>query len=111
MPASKIPLLTLSILATATIAEEQAVGHDGAVASAAGKMLGLAISEAPSGTQVGVDTLGTSIAVAGAAIANGADLQVGSSGKLVTQTAGIIVARALQAAAADGDKLEVLLLP
>lgn len=111
MPATKIPILTLSIAATAAITTRQAVGHGGAVAAAAGAMLGLAECDAASGEQVPVDTLGTSIATAGAAITVGQDLEVGAAGKLVPLAAGRKVAVALQAAAADGALVEVLLTP
>lgn len=111
MPATKIPLLTLSVAAAATITERQAVAHDGTVAAAAGAMLGLSQFDAEAGDQVPVDTLGTSIATAGAAITAGQDLEIGAAGKLVPLAAGRKVAVALQAAAADGALIEVLLTP
>ena len=110
MPASKIPLLTLSIAAAAAISEHQAVGWDGKVAVAAGGMKGLATTDAATGDQLAVDCIGTSIAIAGGAITAGAELEVGAGGKLVTKAAGIAVARAEQAASADGDLIEVFLL-
>jgi len=111
MPASKIPLLTLSVVAAAALTEGLATGHDGGLATAAGVMMGLTATDAEIGDRVAIDMLGTGIATAGAAIADGVNLQVGTNGKLITQTTGIIVGRSLQAATADGDKLEVLLLP
>lgn len=111
MPASKIAILTLSTTAIAVIAECQAVGYDGDVAAAAGAMKGLATYDAAIGDEFAADVLGTSIAIAGEAVAEGAELEVGVAGKLVTKAAGVVVARALQAAVADGDKFEVMLLP
>lgn len=111
MPALKISILTLSVLAIATVTENLAIGYDGDVASAAGAMKGINTFDVVSGEQASVDVLGTSIATAGAAIADGAELEVGANGKLVTKTAGVVVARALQPASADGDLLEVFLLP
>jgi hypothetical protein len=111
MPASKISLLTLTAVAAAALSEHQAVGYDGDVATAAGAMQGLAITDAALGDPVAVDVLGTSVAIAGAAVAVGAALEVGAGGKLVTKDAGVTVARALQAAAADGDLFEVMLIP
>lgn len=111
MPASKIPLLTLTVVAAAALSEHQAVGYDGDVATAAGAMQGLATTDAALGDPVAVDVLGTSVAIAGAAVAVGAALEVGAGGKLVTKAAGVTVARALQAAAADGDLFEVMLIP
>lgn len=111
MPASKIPLLTLSIAATALLGEHLAIGHDGALAGAGLAMYGLSDTDADIGDQVAIDVLGTSIATAGAAIAEGVALEVDPNGKLITRVGGIVVARSLQLATADGDKLEVLLLP
>ena len=111
MPATKYSVLTLSIAAAAAIAENQAVGYDGNVAAAGAAMKGLAISDAAAGEQVGVDVLGTSIAIAGGAIAEGDELEVGAGGQLVTLAAGVSVARALQAAGAAGEPIEVMLLP
>jgi len=111
MPANKVQLLTLSIAATADFNEHLAVSQAGALAVAAGKMFGVATTDGETGVQLAVDVLGTSVAVAGAALAKDADLEVGANGKLVTKAAGVTVARAMQAAGADGDQIEVLLLP
>lgn len=111
MPAVNIPILTLSVVAAAALSEHQAIGYDGNVATAAATMQGLAQTDAASGEQVAVDVQGTGIAIAGAAIAVGADLEVGAAGKLVTKAAGVSVGRALQAAGADGDLIEIMLLP
>jgi len=111
MPANKVQLLTLSIAATADFNEYLAVSQAGTLAAAGAKMFGLATTNGEINVQLAVDVLGTSVAIAGAAIAKDADLEVGVNGKLVTQAAGITVARAVQAAAANGDQLEVLLLP
>jgi hypothetical protein len=92
------------------ITEGQPVDQDGTLAGNAAKMFGLAETDAAIGDQVAVTVLGTGIGIAGAAIAKDADLEV-LTGKLVTRTAGVIVGRAMQAAAADGDKIEILLTP
>lgn len=111
MPSSKIPVLTLSVAAAAALTENQAVGYDGNVATAAQAMKGLACNDVDAGDQAAVDVLGTSICIAGGAFAVGGELEVGAAGKLVAKAAGVAVARALQAATADGDKAEVMLLP
>jgi len=111
MPASKIAILTLTVLSTEALTENRAVDYDGSVATAAQAMHGIAVSDGDANTHVGVDVLGTSVATAGGAFALGDKLEVGSAGKLVAQSAGITVARALQAATADGDMAEVLLVP
>jgi len=114
MPATKIPVLTLSILATADIAEGQAVGFDGAVAAPKAPIVGIAACDAKAGDQVAVDALGTAVATHIAlipGIAVGDALEIGDAGGVVPDSDGVIVARALQAAAADGDRVEVLLTP
>lgn len=111
MPVQKRPIYTTAIIAAAAITEGLAVDFDGTIPAAGAAMKGLADHDAAIDEELAVDQLGTSIAVAGAAIAQGAELEVGAGGKLITKAAGITVARAEQAAAADGDKLEVFLLP
>jgi cell division protein FtsX len=55
---------------------------------------------------------GTAIAIAGAAIALGAAVEVHTNvQQVVTKAAGIIVGRALSAASAAGDQIEVLVIP
>lgn len=110
MPATKIPILTLSILATAVIAERQAIGHDGAVAGAGEEIFGLATSDAASGEMVAADVLGTGIGTAGATVEAGEALEVGATGQLIPLAAGTQVGRALTGGGA-GAAIEVLLIP
>lgn len=107
----KISLLTLSIAATAVVAAERFVTAAGAYPSAGGNAFGVATTKAAIGELFGADVLGTSVATAGAAIAKNAYVQIGSDGKVVTHAAGVAVAQALQAASADGDRIELLLIP
>lgn len=102
---------TIGVVAAASITQGQAVTAAGAVATAAGNAVGVAELDAASGARVPVTVLGTGIAIAGAAITAGAALEVGSTGRLVTRSAGVTVARALTGAAANGDQIEVLLIP
>ncbi len=111
MPAQNVPVLTLSVVATAAHAEHLAVSMAGALSGAGAIILGITTELAVSGKQVPVVVLGTAVATAGAAVAAGAELEATAAGKLITKSTGIVVARALQAAAADGDKFEVLLTP
>lgn len=106
----KLALLTLSILATAVLTRERFVTAGGAVATAAGNAVGVADTDNAIGDLAPVTAIGTAIVTAGAAIAKGAAVEVGATGKAVTKAAGITVGRALQAAAADGDRIEVLLI-
>ena len=106
----KISLLALTVIAAAALTAERFVTATGAVATAAGNALGVTQTSAASGQVVAVDVIGTAVVTAGAAIAKGAAIEVGTAGKAVTKSSGVTVARALQAAAADGDRIEVLLI-
>ena len=110
MPATNIPVLTLSITAAVNVIEGQPIGYDGNLAADASAMFGLAENDANAGDQLAVTVLGTGVGIAGGVIANGAQVEV-LGGKLVTKAAGVAVGRALQAAAADGDMIEILELP
>jgi len=105
-----ISLLCLSVAATAAITAETFVTAAGAPATAGGNALGVARSSQAIGEQTPVDVLGTAIVIAGAAVAKDAALEVGTGGKAITASAGAVVARALEAAGADGDRIEVLLI-
>lgn len=110
MSRQNISLLTLPIAATAAITAETFITVGGAVATAAGNAIGVAKSDGVIGALVPTEVIGTAVATAGAAIAKGARVQVGTAGKAITLAAGVPVAVALEAAAADGDKIEVLLI-
>ncbi|MGN7832656.1 capsid cement protein [Pseudoxanthomonas sp. 22568] len=106
----KTTLLALSIAATAAVLQERFVSAAGAPAAPAGNALGASETDAAIGQIFTVNAIGTAIVTAGGAIAKGAAIEVGAAGKAVTKNAGITVARALQAASADGDRIEVLLI-
>ena len=74
-------------------------------------MLGVAYNPASAGEQTAIDVLGTVPCEAGAAVAVGALLEVGASGKLITRTSGKVVGRALSAASGDGSIFTALLIP
>lgn len=104
-------LYTLSVAAAAAFNADLAVGFDGNLAGAGLAMKGIADVDAEAGVLLTVDVMGTSVCTAGAAFAKDVELEVGAGGKLVAKTTGIVVARSLEAATGDGDKVEVLLLP
>ncbi|WP_275100143.1 capsid cement protein [Sedimenticola hydrogenitrophicus] len=112
MPQS-IPLLTLTIIATGALTASRFVGHDGDVAAAAGNTLGVARADAAIGDAAAVDTHGTAIVEAGAAIAAGAAIEVDATGRAVTKSAGVTVARLApgESAGAAGDLVEAILFP
>lgn len=110
----KISVLTLSVAAAAQLLAERFISPTGAIATAAGNALGVTTTRAEvAGQLIAVDVLGTTVVVAGGAIAAGAAIEVGADGKAVTKAAGITVARAAPGASAtaDGDRIEVLLIP
>ncbi|WP_368565499.1 DUF2190 domain-containing protein [Pseudoxanthomonas sp. UTMC 1351] len=108
----KISLLTLSIAAAAALPAERFLGPNAQLAAAASHAIGVTVSQVTiAGELIPYDVLGTTVVTAGAPIAAEALLEVGADGKAVPLAAGIAVARAKQAATADGDRIEVLLLP
>lgn len=111
MAAAATNSLVLSVVATAALTQARAVNIAGAVPAAAATCLGIAQNGGAIGDAVPVVALGTVIAEAGAAIAAGAALELDSSGRVVTKSAGVTIGRALAAAGASGDMIEVFLIP
>ncbi|MEL7168258.1 MAG: capsid cement protein [Bacteroidota bacterium] len=105
-----IEILTLSILAASAIVQRRFVAPDGTQAGAAANTLGVASYDVATGDMAAVHVLGTTVVEAGGAVAAGAAIETDASGKAVTNAAGPVVGRALTAAAADGDLIEVLLI-
>lgn len=111
MAASAIKILTLSVVATAALAQNRAVTGAGAVPAAGGRCLGFADFPAAIGERVALGVVGTTTAEAGAAFANEAELELDAQGRVITKTSGVKVGRALSAAAAAGQVVEILLIP
>lgn len=111
MAAANIDVCSVTVLATASLTQYRAVNAAGAVPAAAATAIGFAKTAAAIGERVAVQSLGVAICEAGAAVAVGAALETDSSGRVVTRSAGVTVGRALTAAGASGDKIEVLLIP
>lgn len=106
-----ISLLPLMVVATAAITNQRFVTAGGATATAAGRALGVSRSDAASGDRFTADVLGTATVTASGMIAVDGQVEVGASGKAAAHSSGVVVARALEAASADGDVIEVLLIP
>jgi hypothetical protein len=133
-----VNVMSLSVTATGAIARGRGVTFAGAQIAAAGaKPLGIAqVAAAAAGPVIPLSVMGTAIAEAGAAIALGAALAMDASGRVITATAlGVatgatavtsaaangasaisggeppqfVVGDALQAAAAAGQLIEILL--
>ncbi|MCU0963541.1 MAG: DUF2190 family protein [Burkholderiaceae bacterium] len=105
------PLLTLSRTLSGTVAAHRFVTIGGAQAGADAVTLGVAQTAGVSGAVVPVDVIGTTIVESGAAITAGDTLESDASGRAVTwATSGAKVGKALEAATAAGQFIEILLL-
>lgn len=112
MSAQATSVLTLSILAASAIAVSRFVTPGGAQAGADANTLGVSRFAAATGERLSVDVLGTAVVEAGAAVAVGASIKSDASGRAITwASSGAKVGIALDAAAAAGQMIEVLLIP
>jgi S-adenosylmethionine synthetase len=105
-------VVSLTVQAAATVAANRFVEADGTYPAAGGPALGVTRFAGVSGDQLTVDCVGTAIVEAGGAIAVKGACKVDAAGKVVAHdSTNTKVAQALTAAAADGDLIEVLLIP
>ena len=102
---------SLPVVATAVLTACRLVSPTGGLPADGGNALGAAKSDAAIGETCPVITLGTAVLEASAAIAKGAAVESGADGRIETKSAGVTIGRALQAAGAAGDKIEVTLIP
>lgn len=104
------PVLVLTGSAPSAVLANRLVGYDDAQAATAGQACkGVAYTNASAGEDYPVHALGLTAVTSGAAIAAGAALQSDTQGRVVTQTTGVLVGRALEAASAAGKLIQVLL--
>lgn len=111
---TSISLMTITVIASAAVAAERFITTAGAHPEAGGLPIGVTRSAGESGDPVPVDVIGTAIVTAGAAISVDEAVAVGTDGKAITHDGDgdkHAVGRALTAARADGDAIEILLLP
>jgi len=112
MAATSLPLLVRTVIASGAIAQARFVTPAGAQAAAGENALGVALVAAVAADKAPVAVLGTAIVEAGAAVSAGATIKADANGKAIPwATSGAKIALALSAAAADGDTIEVLLIP
>lgn len=113
MAGTNVSILSVGLTSAAALAQYQPVQASGAAAAAAGNAVGFCQNTvAASGQRYNATVLGTSIAIAGAAIAAGALVEVHTTvTQVVTKSAGIAIGRALTAASGAGDQIEVLIIP
>ena len=109
-----VSTLTLTVTAAVALAACRFVTQAGAYPAAGAAAFGVTRSSAEAaGDLVPVDVQGTAIAEAGAAITLDAPLMVDATGRVVPLTVGskLPVGRAMQAATAAGQQIEILLVP
>lgn len=109
-----LAILTLSVVAAAAVESARMVNQAGSYPAAGGLAFGATRSAGEIGDPVPVDVMGTAIATAGAAFAKDVAVMVGTDGKVIAHdgaAASIAVGRSMQAAAGDGDQVEILLVP
>lgn len=103
---------TLSVLAAEAVTEGLAIQPTGFLATSGGRTAGICRRTVPSGAYTIYDNLGTTKATTGQAITAGASLQVGANSKLIPQhSTNPVVARAIEAATAADQVIEVLIVP
>lgn len=112
MSKQSTPLLTLTRKLTGTVAQHRFVTPANAQAGADANTLGVSRVAGVANDNIAIDTIGTTVVEAGAAIADGASLKSDANGKAITWAAsGAKVAVALEAAGGAGEFIEVLLIP
>ena len=110
MAVGEFTLLQKPVTLSAAATQYRGVSLTGAAVSAAGNGYPCATGGA-SGDSVPVVLSGVAICEAGAAISAGAALEFDSAGRYVTRSAGVTVARALNAAAGSGSLFEGFVIP
>lgn len=101
--------LVHNVTASGAIEQYRFVRHAGAHSGAGNAALGVAQHAAAVGESAAVQVLGIGQVEAGAAVAVGDAVESDASGKAITNTTGVILGRALEAAAADGDFITIVI--
>lgn len=105
------PVLVRSFQASVALTRNRFITATGAVPAAGGNAIGIAATNAAIGEMVAVTMLGPEGVEAGGAIAVGAAIESDAQGRAVARTTGVAIARALTAASAAGQLIEVALIP
>ena len=111
MAVGAIALLTMPIRLTATVVAQRFVTTLGAYPTAGGATKGVTRTAGVAGDLVPVDSQGTAVVEAGAAVTVGATIQSDATGRAIPYAAGSKVGVALTAGAAAGALIEVELIP
>lgn len=113
MAVANTKILNITVTLSADAPVHRFVSPTGGRPAADGNTLGVAEYKADSGDEAAVTVLGTAVVEAGAAIAVGDPVKTDAAGKALKNADvanDVTVARALTAAAADGDLIEALLI-
>ena len=110
MAAGSTTLFAKTITATATITGGRGITLAGAV-PAAGASGYIAEFSGVVNDPITANLIGTTVAISGAAFSANTPLEFNASGKLITRTTGVAVARSILAATAADQQIEVLILP
>ena len=110
MAKTKQVLLATTVIAAGAWQPNRFVNFAGTQAAAGEASLGVSTYEADQGDAAAVDVLGIATVEAGGAIAQGAQVSAGDQGLAVTQAStAVVCGHALDAAAAAGDIIRILL--
>ena len=101
----------ITIIAAGPIVSHRFVDVTSEQAGAAATALGVSAYDALAGDATTIDTLGVVSVEAGAVVAVGDLIETDASARAITRTAGPIVARSLDAAAAAGDLIRCVIIP
>lgn len=109
---ASISILVLNVVAAGALATARGVTFAGAYPAANAAIHGVTrTSAAAVGDLVPIDVIGTALIESGAAVTAGLALACDATGRVVDFAAGVKVGRALTAATAAGQMVEVLLFP
>lgn len=100
-------VLIASVKATAAIIKDQFVTYGGAQAGAGVAVAGVSGDNLASGEMIPVKTRGWIRVTAGAAIAQGAEVESDASGRAITRATGVSAGRAVDAATAAGQSIRI----
>ena len=101
-------ILVTTTAASAALTQQRLVNYAGGVCGAGLRALGVANANYDSGEQAGVKVSGEILVEAGAAIAQGVEVESNASGQVITKSAGIVVGVARDAATAAGQIIRIV---
>ena len=110
MAAASFETFVHSVVATAALTNARAVSALGALPAVSARCLGFAKFDAAIGGRVSVAVTGSTVAEAGAAVPIGSALELDALGRVIVRATGVQVGSALTAAAAAGDRIEIVLI-